>query len=283
VTVTEARTVIQSVVEAHDTHNNWLSAWSVAKDEPSEKDYPVVIWDQWRSRLLQDELGQVRRVILVRLLVVTSVATDRTPAQRDAAVEAADVAAADFVLYLINTHKWNISGVSTSTQFDENRNLETGVLLTFTVTSQPICEGETFTPPDTSCDPLTINVNGELYAEVEDPCGSSSNIEVVDQNGDPVGSLVDGKWVVNTEGIMNILHYANLSAALADDTTTPTDQQIVVLDDSGNTYYGNGSHTVAVLVAAKKYVLGVEHLNEGSAPPLMTGAPALPTLTPRAV
>jgi len=51
-------------------------------------------------------------------------------------------------------------------------------------------------PPDSGeCDPLSVQVNGELYATIEDPCAGVASVEVV-QGDVPVGELIDGQWVV---------------------------------------------------------------------------------------
>lgn len=193
VTVTEARTVLKSVVEAHDTHNNWLSAWSVAKDEPSEKDYPIVVWDQWTSRLEEDQQGSLVRIINVKFMVVTSVATDRTQDQRDAACEAAEEAAKNFILSLRADHDWSISNVFITTQFDEGPALETGVLVSFTVTTGGLCLDDVFTPPTDpgTCDPFAININGTPYTDVVDPCGGSIDIAIYDSQGSVVPTTIN--------------------------------------------------------------------------------------------
>ncbi len=81
--------MVQAVVEAHATHNTFYSVWNEAKDRQSELTYPCVMWEGWTSRLIEDVDGFMHRTQLVRVLIITSVATDRTPEQRDAAVEAA--------------------------------------------------------------------------------------------------------------------------------------------------------------------------------------------------
>jgi hypothetical protein len=48
---------------------------------------------------------------------------------------------------------------------------------------------------DAPCDPLSVRVNGEPYATIEDPCGGIASVEVV-QGDVPVGELIDGQWVV---------------------------------------------------------------------------------------
>jgi hypothetical protein len=46
------------------------------------------------------------------------------------------------------------------------------------------------------CADLTIAVNGTTYGTVADPCGATADVDVEDSNGNPVGSLVGGAWVV---------------------------------------------------------------------------------------
>jgi hypothetical protein len=48
---------------------------------------------------------------------------------------------------------------------------------------------------DAPCDPLSVQVNGEPYATIEDPCGGIASVEVV-QGGVQVGELIGGQWVV---------------------------------------------------------------------------------------
>jgi hypothetical protein len=48
---------------------------------------------------------------------------------------------------------------------------------------------------DAPCHPLSVRVNGEPYATIEDPCGGIASIEVV-QGDVPVGELIGGQWVV---------------------------------------------------------------------------------------
>jgi hypothetical protein len=64
---------------------------------------------------------------------------------------------------------------------------------------------------------------------------------------------------------MSIIHKADLDDMLADDTTVPTLQDIVVNDATKDTYYGAPPLTIKGLAEAKKYTLGVEHVNEGDA------------------
>lgn len=104
------------------------------------------------------------------------------------------------------------------------------------------------------CDPATVNING---VEVATPAsGATADIDVVDQDGNPIGSLVSGQWVVTIpEEVDNILPYANRAAALADTATIPNTNQFVVVTDTGRTYIGNGASTVDVLVANPQVML----------------------------
>jgi hypothetical protein len=46
------------------------------------------------------------------------------------------------------------------------------------------------------CADLTIAINGTTYGTVADPCGATAAVNVHDSNGNDVGSLVSGAWVV---------------------------------------------------------------------------------------
>jgi hypothetical protein len=46
------------------------------------------------------------------------------------------------------------------------------------------------------CADLTIAINGTTYGTVADPCGATAAVNVHDSNGNDVGSLVSGSWVV---------------------------------------------------------------------------------------
>ena len=46
------------------------------------------------------------------------------------------------------------------------------------------------------CADLTIAINGTTYGTVADPCGATAPVNVHDTNGNDVGSLVSGAWVV---------------------------------------------------------------------------------------
>lgn len=49
------------------------------------------------------------------------------------------------------------------------------------------------------CDPLTVTVNDTIeYATVDEPCGATTNVEVVNEADEQVGTLVTGKIVVPT-------------------------------------------------------------------------------------
>lgn len=137
VTAAQILVMIQTVVEAHPTHNTFYSIWSPAKDAESEPTYPCVIEHRYIGRVIEDVNGTMHRSQLVQLLVVTSVATDRTVAQRAAAVHAADTAAIDIVLGLKAAYSdyIEVGNVTMTPEWDERATLETGVLLTFTVKS----------------------------------------------------------------------------------------------------------------------------------------------------
>ena len=190
-TATQLRELVKGVVEAHDTHNTFYSIWSDVKDRETELTYPCAIWDQWRARLTDDEFGQLHRAVLVRLLVITAVATDRTPAQRDAAVEAADIAAADFILKIRQDYPdLTVTNVSTTTQFDEYTQLETGVLLTFTVEGEGLCLDEDNFDPGIpgECVPGAVRNSDSTYTAEVESGGTLTlpNVTHTDSDGSPV-------------------------------------------------------------------------------------------------
>lgn len=130
-------TMIQTVVEGHATHNTFYSIWNPAKDDPSQVQYPCVIEHRYIGKVVENtDLGIRYRSQLVQLLVITTVSTERTVAQRAAAVHAADTAALEIALALEATYKdfVKVSGLSITPEWDEGRHLQTGVMLTFTVT-----------------------------------------------------------------------------------------------------------------------------------------------------
>jgi hypothetical protein len=57
---------------------------------------------------------------------------------------------------------------------------------------------------EVQCADLTIAINGTTYGTVTDPCGATAPVDVHDSNGNDVGSLVSGAWVVAPPA--NVLH-----------------------------------------------------------------------------
>jgi hypothetical protein len=139
VKASEVRAAIKGVVESHAVYNTWYSSWSIAKDMPSEKEVSFVCWDQWNSRAnLNADMGP-ERTQLVRLVVASSLSTERSAEDRDVACEAADEAALQIALKVARDYpELGVDNVVITTQFDEGPALETGVLLSFTVTGS-IC------------------------------------------------------------------------------------------------------------------------------------------------
>ena len=111
----------------------FYSVWNEVKDKPSELDYPCAVWDQWTSRLSKDPSGFLHRVQLVRLLVLASAPTQRTPLVRDQLVEAADKSAGNIVALINEQDIEMVDNVVITTMFDDGSQLETGVLLQFTI------------------------------------------------------------------------------------------------------------------------------------------------------
>lgn len=48
--------------------------------------------------------------------------------------------------------------------------------------------------PCPECNPLELTVNGVAFEEVEDPCGATTNVRVLDADDNPVGSLDAPDW-----------------------------------------------------------------------------------------
>ena len=145
----DVRTAIKGVVEAHATYNNWYTAWNQAKDRPSETQFPCVIWGQWQSRIAADPddvTETMRRIQLVRMMVLTTVPSDRTPELRDDKVEQAEAAATDIILKLQQDYPNVVFGnIAMGTMFDDGTALDTGVLLSFTVKGEHLClDGDVF-------------------------------------------------------------------------------------------------------------------------------------------
>lgn len=194
----EVRALIKGVVEAHATHNNWYSSWNKAKDLDSELNYPCVLWDQWNGRLQYDEMEFLHRVQLVRLLIATTVATDRTPEQRDVAVEAADKAATDIVLKLIDLLEPDqIGNVQITTQFDEYTQLLTGVLLSFTIKGDALClDDEDFNP--TECQTFEELILAESWATIK-PAMTVEQLADATADLGGVSTMYDG--VIQLDGV----------------------------------------------------------------------------------
>jgi len=154
-------------VASHATHNTFYSIWSDAKERPTVPTYPFVAWEHWRSRLDEDPNGYLMRRVQVRLLIVTSVGTGRTSQDRDDAVEAADNAAADIILALkAAPYEFDIDNVSTTTVIDEKTQLDTGVILTFTVNTDAIClDGDEF--PGTECETFAELILDETWVSIK--------------------------------------------------------------------------------------------------------------------
>lgn len=83
---------------------------------------------------------------------------------------------------------------------------------------------------------------------------------------DPITGLTQAQLIdcLNCSGtaMAQIIHKDDEADALSDITTIITDQQLLVLDDSGRTYIGNGT-TPAALVAAKQFLLPVTETAKG--------------------
>lgn len=198
-TAAEVRSMVQTVVEAHATHNTFYSIWSDVKDRPTELTYPCAIWDQWNGRMVEDSNGFMHRVQLVRLLVITSLGTDRSPAQRDTAVEEADNAAGEFILKIKQDYPLaEVDNVQITTQFDEYTALETGVLLSFTVKGNAECLGGSEFPGG-ECPTLGELIAANNWATIK---GEMSEGQVSDATADLCDDCdTEFTLVVNVNGV----------------------------------------------------------------------------------
>jgi hypothetical protein len=92
------------------------------------------------------------------------------------------------------------------------------------------------------CADLTVAINGTTYGTVADPCGATAAVNVHDSNGNDVGSLVSGAWVVPNNVFLRFLF------ATGDDTSLTH----IVDADSAGTYTtitddgGSGTITVSI-------------------------------------
>ena len=76
------------------------------------------------------------------------------------------------------------------------------------------------------CADLTVAINGTTYGTVADPCGATASVNVHDSDGNDVGSLVSGSWVVPNNVFLRFLF------ATGDDTSLTH----IVDADSAGTY-----------------------------------------------
>lgn len=204
--VADIRDAVKAVVEAHATWNNWYSIWSPAKDRASELTYPAAVWGPWRARLNEDEAGAVTRQVQCTLLVVDAVSTERTTADRDATAEAAEEAAAEFILKLRQDYGRfiEISGVQVSTVHDEGTVLETGVILSFTVNVEgPIClDGDEFNPPS-NCPTFEELVADLTWSEIKADL-SPEQIAAAEADLCDGGGPCDPVTITGTDGLTKL-------------------------------------------------------------------------------
>ena len=96
--------------------------------------------------------------------------------------------------------------------------------------------------PCPPCDPAIIEINGDQIREIEDPCGTITNIKSVNSAGDPVGAVDGDLWripdsVISRDGVF----FANLPAGQTIDVPSdcpPCEDVTVQLQDSAGNDIG---------------------------------------------
>lgn len=107
-------------------------------------------------------------------------------------------------------------------------------------------------PKDFTCEELTDPDTGLTAEQLGPACldcgpgGTCTGVDILDNLGNLIAHVDDGDTYTITP---MILPYDNRAAALADATTIPTTAQMVVINDTGRMYHGNGADDVAALVA----------------------------------
>jgi hypothetical protein len=109
--------------------------------------------------------------------------------------------------------------------------------------------GQSFTPP---IDEATVNINTVFFSLVDS--GETLNIEVVDQDGNLVGSKIGEKWVVNVTGGVAFVENSDQSyqqnVNAGDTLVLPNTPYQVIVDsvvvDSGNLITLGTSQTITI-------------------------------------
>lgn len=121
-------------------------------------------------------------------------------------------------------------------------------------------------PKDFTCEELTDPDTGLTDEQLGPECldceggGPCSGVDILDSDGNVVAHIADR----GTYTLLPMFHrYANEAAALADNTTIPTLQQEVLIEDTGRRYPGNPPATVKSLVESMKFNPGFVETAEG--------------------
>lgn len=246
----------RAIVEAQSPTLTFYSVPNVLRDVPSNAVYPHVRWQVNTDELTRDADGQYQAKFNLAMSVCLLTPTDRTA---DSVIqdhsEALDIAR-KLVMDFDATYGTDVYNLKTGeahflANIEVGTDNRTGVFVTVDVLDLSSACGEAV---DLRCDPVNVTINGDGVGTPE--AGSALALAVVDQDGNPIGSLVDGQWVVTIpEEVNNILPYADRAAALAAKVLIPATNQFVVVTDTGRTYPGNGTSTVAELVADPQFML----------------------------
>lgn len=134
-TAVALRDMVRTVAEAHTDGITWYSISSEATDKPTAITYPMVAWADPSTSTARDTNGLYRRQLRVEMLVVAQTASDRTPEQEDSAHSGSEKLATDIAIEVSQLYadQLDVSDITTSTVIDRGANMETGVILRFTV------------------------------------------------------------------------------------------------------------------------------------------------------
>jgi hypothetical protein len=111
------------------------------------------------------------------------------------------------------------------------------------------------------CADLTVEVNGEVYGTVANPCGATAVVDVENTDGTDVGGIVGGKWVVadttarlfDTNG--NSFQFQDIPAGTTGDITVP-DSSVEINGTAFTTIPAAGTGNIDVVRSADLQPVG---------------------------